>query len=232
MKRSLACTLTLACALVGAMPAAAYETALSPVTGERGVYRHDELDYARVIRVDRVSGVDGRQAGGPQQRCYTRTDRYDSNGYSPYDPYERGDGYGSYRGDGGYRDDRHAGGKGSAAGRAMATVVGGVLGAVVGSQMGNGSGRYVASSVGSMIGGIAGQQVYESAVRNRQREQRAEVTVCDPVPAGHPDAYSGYSSQPLYEVTYEYAGRTYTERTSQLYRPGDPIRVRVDVRPN
>lgn len=230
MKRSLACSLVAACAFAaGAMPAVAYETPLSPVTGDRGVYRQDEVDYARVIRVERLAGVDDRHAGASQQRCYTRTDRYGGNGYSSYDPYARDDGYGVYRGDRGYPDDRYGNANGSAAGRAMATVVGGVLGAVVGSQMGNGSGRYVASSVGSMIGGIAGQQVYESAVRNRQREQRAEVTVCDPVPAGHPDAYSG---QPLYEVTYDYAGRTYVERTRRLYRPGDRIRVRVDVRPD
>ena len=229
MKRSTTCAWTVAWMVAfGTLPAVAYEIPLSPTVDEGVAYRHGEVDDARVIRVDRVFDADSRQAGIPQQRCYTRTEQYGTNGYS-YDPYGRNDGYGVYRGDRGHAGDRYQTGNGSAAGRAMATVVGGVLGAVVGSQMGNGSGRYVTSSVGSMIGGIAGQQVYESAVRSRQREQRAEVTVCDPVPAGHPDAHSG---RPLYDVTYEYAGRTYVERTERSYRPGDRIRVRVDVRPD
>lgn len=185
------------------------------------VFDHGDADYARVIRVDPVSDHAGHGvAGEPRPRCYTRSESYGSNGY-PSGGYG-GDGYGTYRDQGRYPGT----GNGTAAGRAMATVVGGVLGAVVGSQMGNGSGRYVASSVGSMVGGIAGQQVYENAVRQRSRQ--AEVTVCDPVPAGVPHPYPG---QPLYDITYEYGGRHYVERTSHAYRPGDRIRVRVDVRP-
>jgi uncharacterized protein YcfJ len=76
---------------------------------------------------------------------------------------------------------------------------------------------------------MAGRQVYENAQRDNYRT--GTVQVCDPLPAG-----SGYGSYPVndgqvagYDVTYEYAGRSFRTRTN--YHPGDRIRVRVDVRP-
>ena len=111
----------------------------------------------------------------------------------------------------------------------LGTVIGGIVGAAVGSQMGGGSGRYATSAIGSMVGGMAGQQVYENSVRQRQqqRPQTATVQVCDPVPAG--DRYYGTSGSGVtaYDVTYEYAGRSYTTRMN--HHPGDRVRVRVDV---
>src|SRR5690606_25582145 len=95
-------------------------------------------------------------------------------------------------------------------GRAVATVLGSLVGAVIGSKVGEGSGRYVASAIGSTVGGMAGREIYDQAQR-----QRASVTVCDP-------------AAPQYEVTYEYGGRTHVTRTSQ--HPGERIRIRVDVR--
>lgn len=178
-------------------------------------------DYARVLRVDPV--IDSRygsyNAGG--QRCYTRTD----GGYAGRDPYY-GDQYG-YGRDDYYRNDPYRGG--NTAGATVATVIGGLVGAAIGSQVGGGSARYATSALGSMVGGMAGRQVYENARRDRYRT--GTVQVCDPVPAG-----SGYGSYPVndgqvagYDVTYEYAGRSYRTRTN--YHPGDRIRVRVDVRP-
>ena len=57
----------------------------------------------------------------------------------------------------------------------------------------------------------------------------------DPVPVTSGDGYygdDGYDNDERlsgYDVTYEYANRTYHTRTN--YHPGDRIRVRVDVRP-
>lgn len=186
-------------------------------------------DYARVVRVDpvidsRYGGYNTGGYGGGNQRCYTRTD-----GYASSDPYY-GDGYGGrddyYRNDP-YRNDPYRGG--STAGATVATVIGGLVGAAIGSQVGGGSARYATSALGSMVGGMAGRQVYENAQRDRYRT--GTVQVCDPIPAG-----SGYGSYPVndgqvagYDVTYEYAGRTFRTRTN--YHPGDRIRVRVDVRP-
>lgn len=186
-------------------------------------------DYARVVRVDPVidSRYGGYNTGGyssGNQRCYTRTD-----GYASRDPYY-GDGYGGrddyYRNDP-YRNDPYRGG--NTAGATVATVIGGLVGAAIGSQVGGGSARYATSALGSMVGGMAGRQVYENAQRDRYRT--GTVQVCDPVPVR-----SGYGSYPVndgqvagYDVTYEYAGRSFRTRTN--YHPGDRIRVRVDVRP-
>lgn len=193
-------------------------------------------DYARVIRVDPVIGSGyGSYPASSSQRCYNRQDGYVSN-----DPYYRNDGY--YAGNSGYNRNGYYGndgyygrndgynnpGYGNTAGRTMATVIGGVLGAAIGSKVGGGSARYATSAIGSMVGGIAGQQVYENIQRQRN-PRTGVVTVCDPVPADGRYYGTGNSGVSAYDVTYEYAGRRYTTRTN--YHPGNRIRVRVDVRP-
>lgn len=185
-------------------------------------------DYARVLRVDPVydSRYGGRYAATTgSERCVES--RTYAGGYGrDYEPYD--DRYSRERG---YRDDyrdpyadRYARTNG---GGTAATVIGGIVGAVVGSQVGGGSARYATSAIGSMVGGMAGRQIYEQTQRNRQARERVGVAVaCDPVPVGDYEQGRGVS---MFDVTYEYAGRSYTTRTS--YHPGDRIRVRVDVRP-
>ena len=190
----------------------------------------DYYDYARVVRVDPVmeSGY-----GNTSQRCYSQSDRgYVQGGYDRYGNGGYYDRYGNYHrngyGNGGYYDqygNYHTAG-GSNAGRTVATVIGGIAGAVLGSKVGDGSGQVAASAIGSMVGGMAGRQVYDNAHR---RQRVATVQVCDPVPVNGGYYGSGYDGVSAYDVTYEYAGRRYTTRTS--YNPGDRIRVRVDVRP-
>jgi len=190
-------------------------------------------DYARVIRVDPVMGSGYGNASS--QRCYSESDRsYAQGGYG-----QSGNGggyydqYGNYHrngsGNNGYYDQYgsyHPAGGGSNTGRTVATVVGGIAGAVLGSKVGGGSGSVAASAIGTMVGGMAGRQVYD----NSHRQQRtATVQICDPVPV---NGYYGGNANNVatgYDVTYEYAGRRYTTRTS--YNPGERIRVRVDVRP-
>jgi len=155
---------------------------------------------------------------------YARDDGYYRDGY-------RNDGY---RRDGYYEDDyaRDRSARGDETGRTVATVIGGIAGAVLGSKVGDGSGRYVGTAVGSMVGGMAGRSVYDSSQRSRMPERRGTVRVCEPVPASNGGyARDGYDDGRVngYDVTYEYAGRTYRTRTA--YHPGDRIRVRVDVRP-
>lgn len=202
-----------------------------------------QYDYARVLRVDPVlgsgygSGYSSQPVNG--QRCYEdqtyvggndpyrnggyRNDGYARDGYDDQYGNNRYDQYGSNRSNGG-----------SQAGGTMASVIGGVIGAVIGSQVGGGSARYATTAVGSMVGGVAGRQIYEQS----QRGRTATVRVCDPVRVDGRYPSNGYSSNGYasndravnaYDVTYEYAGRSYTTRTS--YHPGDRIRVRVDVRP-
>lgn len=191
-------------------------------------------DYARVLRVDPVIGSGyGSGAAREGQQCYYRQadDVYAGNdGY-----YERDNRYGNtgdyYRRDNGVydRDDRYRGNNGNEAERTVATVIGGIAGAVLGSKVGDGSGRYVGTAVGSMVGGMAGRSIYDNSQRSRQQERRGTVRVCDPVPVAGRDGYYDDERLAGYDVTYEYANRTYRTRTD--YHPGDRIRVRVDVQP-
>ena len=170
--------------------------------GYRGDAGHYE--YARVIRVVPAGAAGAYPAYGGGPGCNSRD--Y-PGGYYP-DGYAREDYYGEPRR------------SGSEGGRAMASILGSVIGAVIGSQVGGGSARYATTAIGSTVGAVAGRQVYE----NGQRERAGRVVVCDPVPASRPYPQVNGGQ---YDVTYEYAGRTYTTRTN--YHPGDRIRVRVEV---
>lgn len=188
-------------------------------------------DYARVLRVDPVieSGYGDRSSSNSQQCYYRQADEV----YAGDDYYDRNgnDGYRSNGSNGYYdRNSGYGDSYGNQTGRTVATVIGGIAGAVLGSQIGDGSGRYVGTAVGSMVGGMAGRSIYDSSQNNRQQERRGTVRVCDPVQVGSTDGYyDGSERLAGYDVTYEYASRTYQTRTN--YHPGDRIRVRVDVRP-
>lgn len=159
-------------------------------------------DFARVVRVDPVFAPTGARPGS---RCYSRQDNY---GYRT--------------GSNGVGADGRTANPPSQGGRAAATIVGGVVGALVGSRIGGGSARYATSALGTMAGGLVGQRAYDQA-----HSVNGQVTVCDPV-ADDPYGSGGESVQ-AYDVTYEYAGHQYTTRTD--YNPGSRLRVRVDVQP-
>ncbi|SDY69432.1 Uncharacterized conserved protein YcfJ, contains glycine zipper 2TM domain [Lysobacter sp. yr284] len=184
-----------------------------------------QVDFARVVRVDPVFETYSSQpASAP--RCYERPTYVQGDGY-----YNDGNGNGGYND--GYTDAygsqrRSAGTEG---GRTAATVVGGIVGAVLGSKVGGGSARYATSAIGSMVGGMAGRSIYEQSKRSQEPPRTGTVRVCDPVPAnGYGNSYANERSVSAYDVTYEYAGKTYRTRTD--HNPGDRIRVRVDVRPD
>lgn len=206
-----------------------------PVVDRYGQGSGAYYDYARVLRVDPVIGSGyGRSGQGyptsGNQRCYSRQDSYAGN-----DPYYNGYyGNGRYANDGynnGYQNDGYRGT--TNAGANVATVIGGLLGAAVGSQVGGGSARYATAAIGSMVGGMAGRQVYESSQRTRY-PRTGVVEVCDPVQTGNYNGGyydGGYASNTVtaYDVTYQYGGRSYITRTN--YNPGNRIRVRVAVSP-
>lgn len=194
-------------------------------------------DYARVLRVDPVlqSGYRPTRVSSNERafsnECYSEDGYYSDNGddrryddrYDDRD-YESGR-YESRDGDYGRDGSEY----GTRTGRNVATVIGGIVGAALGSKVGGGSARYATAAVGSMVGGMAGREVYETTQRNRQ-PKHARVTVCDPVSEGEYSRYPAVANEvTAYDVTYEYADREYVTRTS--YHPGDRIRVRVDVRP-
>lgn len=181
-----------------------------------------QVDFARVVRVDPVFETYSQPASAP--RCYERP-TYVQGGSD----YYGGDGYNNSNNDGYY--DQYGSERrsvGTEGGRTAATVVGGIVGAVLGSKVGGGSARYATSAIGSMVGGMAGRSIYEQSKRSQEPPRTGTVRVCDPVPN------NGYvndqRSVTAYDVTYEYAGKTYRTRTD--HNPGDRIRVRVDVRPD
>lgn len=174
-------------------------------------------DYARVVRVDPII-VGGGQGRG--EHCYERNDGgYVAGGNGYRNEGYRDDGYrnnGSY--DRGYDNGQYR--QGGDTGRQLATVIGGLAGAVLGSRVGGGDGRYLGTAVGTIAGGAAGRAIYEAS--NRPDYRRGDVRVCEPV---------GYGSESErvdgYDVTYEYGGREY--HTRRDYHPGERLRVRVDV---
>jgi uncharacterized protein YcfJ len=208
-------------------------------------------EYARVIRVDPVLQSGYRTTPTNTQRCWTEDgyytsddERYDER-YGNRDRYYDGsdryadrrddryneDRYGDRRYDDRYGRDRYDDryndrNYGTETGRNVASVIGGIVGAALGSKVGGGSARYATAAVGSMVGGMAGREIYETTQRNKQPKM-AKVTVCDPVRDGDDRSYRTENTVNAYDVTYEYAGRQHIARTN--YHPGDRIRVRVDV---
>jgi uncharacterized protein YcfJ len=107
------------------------------------------------------------------------------------------------------RDDNHTGG----------TVLGAIVGGVLGSTVGKGDGRKAATVAGAVAGGAIGNRV--SAAHDRDyTEQR---TVCQPV------AYAPQQQIVGYDVEYRYRGDIYMSRLP--YDPGERLRVRITVAP-
>lgn len=189
-------------------------------------------EYAEVVRVDPIIGRGERYARTDDRDCYQEggyyTDRDDGRNDDRYRRHD--DRYGDrYRDDpwGTYDNLDRSQSHGTQTGRNVATLLGGLVGAALGSKVGGGSARYATAAVGSMVGSMAGREIYEGTQRQRQE---ARVTVCDPVrddvrEAGYGDVQDDVVG---YDVTYRYGGREYTTRTD--HHPGDRIRVRVDVR--
>jgi len=110
----------------------------------------------------------------------------------------------------------------SAAGGA---VLGGIVGAVIGHQFGHGQGRSAATAAGAVIGAAVGSnQAQRRAAYGSQPPQSYTVQRCE---TRYRDEWQERTDG--YRVTYVYNGR---RQVTQLpYRPGDRIRVRVDVSP-
>jgi uncharacterized protein YcfJ len=104
-------------------------------------------------------------------------------------------------------------------------VLGAVIGGVLGHQIGHGRGRDAATAVGAVVGAAVGSQQAQrragyAAVPPRQYTvQRCETRYQE----------SWEERTDGYRVTYVYNGRR--QVTEMPNRPGDRIRVRVDVSP-
>ncbi len=113
--------------------------------------------------------------------------------------------------------------------RGGATLLGAAIGAVIGHQVGHGHGRRAATVAGAVVGGaIARDQAERRAVQNGSHASvpPREYTV-ERCQTRYDDQWEERVDG--YRVTYVYNGRR--QVTTLPYKPGDRIRVRVDVSP-
>lgn len=110
------------------------------------------------------------------------------------------------------------------------TIVGGLLGGLVGRQFGDGKGKDAATIAGVLVGSSIARDrserydYYKSQARGSgQRYVTYETRCATDVEYREEERVDGY------RVTYLYDGETYTTRTER--RPGEQIRVQVSVRP-
>lgn len=103
------------------------------------------------------------------------------------------------------------------------TVIGGIAGALLGSQIGGGNGRTAATAVGAIGGALIGDQVANGAGGNQyQGATERQVRRCSTV--NRPEQRAAG-----YDVSYQYQGRNYTTLMQQA--PGRNLRVNVTVTP-
>jgi uncharacterized protein YcfJ len=111
--------------------------------------------------------------------------------------------------------------------RVGATLLGGVIGAVVGHQIGGGDGRRLATVAGAVVGGAIGNN---AGARNEARRGYDYDQ-----PARYEERCAVHDEARLeeriraYRVAYRYLGRNYV--TELPYDPGARLRVAVDARP-
>ncbi len=112
---------------------------------------------------------------------------------------------------------RHSGGS---------TLLGAVIGGVVGHQFGSGRGNDAATVAGTLIGAAIGND----AARQRHGDRYAVERHGRPVERCE-TRYREHQEERIdgYRVTYRYHGQKYV--TEMPYDPGKRIRVRVDIRP-
>ncbi len=106
---------------------------------------------------------------------------------------------------------------------AAGAILGAVIGGVIGSNIGSGRGRDAATAAGAVIGAGIGHR--EAQRRNGSAPSR-EYTVERCETRYHDEWHERVDG---YRVTYVYNGRR--QVTELPYKPGDRIRVRVDVSP-
>ena len=102
------------------------------------------------------------------------------------------------------------------------SILGSIIGGVVGNQFGGGHGRDLATAAGVILGGSVGRDIQHKKQRERSyigTERRCETE----------RSWRSEDRIVGYQVSYEYDGAVYQTRMDQP--PGDQIKVRVSVSP-
>lgn len=100
-----------------------------------------------------------------------------------------------------------------------ATVIGGIVGGVVGHGVVNGHGRTAATVAGTLVGAALGNSIGRGGYRQPVTERRCRVS----------SDYYDEERVSGYRVTYRYHGHRYVRRMD--HDPGPYVRVRVRVVP-
>jgi uncharacterized protein YcfJ len=111
--------------------------------------------------------------------------------------------------------------------RTGATVLGAIIGGLIGNRFGKGDGRKAATAAGVVAGGVVGNNLGSGQSNNAPKYTTRRRCPGDDV-ASNPVA-SNSRRVVAYDVEYRYRGEIYTARMSS--DPGDRIRVRVTVTP-
>jgi uncharacterized protein YcfJ len=101
------------------------------------------------------------------------------------------------------------------------SIVGGIAGALLGSQVGSGNGRTAAAAAGAIAGAVVGDRV-DNQNNGYAGSQEQAVRQCRTV-----DHWESRNNG--YQVNYDYHGRNYTSIMS--YDPGERVKLRVSIEP-
>lgn len=104
------------------------------------------------------------------------------------------------------------------------TVLGAIIGGVVGHQFGGGRGKDAATVAGTLLGATIANDVARRNAGYASIERSRQVTRCE-------TRYQSHEEERIdgYRVIYAYSGQKYSTRTP--YDPGKRLRIKVDVRP-
>lgn len=103
--------------------------------------------------------------------------------------------------------------------RTGVTVLGAIIGGIIGNRFGKGDGRKATTAAGAVAGGVVGNNLAANA------DNAAKYTT-----QRHCRQSEGTTHQVVgYDVEYRYRGEVYSSRMSS--DPGDRMRVRVSVTP-
>lgn len=199
----------------------------------RHSYSHQPHQFGHVISARPV--YQKIRVREPHRECWIETEQrlvgYESR-------YNRSPGYGQSNGYQKPRIENHRSRRTSSGGQsASSTIVGSVIGGVIGNQLGRGassSTRTGATIAGAILGGVVANETRGSSNRSTRVTttsrrgapiyQDVEVERCRQVSDSHIKQQLQY-----FDVTYRFRGRTYNTRTQR--DPGRRIRIRESSRP-
>ena len=106
--------------------------------------------------------------------------------------------------------------------RTGTTVLGAIIGGIIGNRFGKGDGRKAATAAGAVAGGVVGNNLGSGQPGNAPKYTTRRHCPGD-------DATASSRHVVAYDVEFRYRGEIYTSRMSS--DPGDRMRVRVSVTP-